>query len=400
MTQANVRTFAEVAFLAKETTFGILPTMKPLIIESDSFEDEQTHTALEDMDSSPLGLDTKDVIDGVFEGSGKFVAKLKPHATQITASAPLVQPALFDFLECVLGGMHVGDGSAITDGTTSSVTVSSDTGFQVGQVFGIAGNNDVQVAVVTDKPGGGVLTFWPSLSAPVTSGTAVNGYNAFFTGTNTKSFSLQHARVDHPNAQREHRGCMGKAKIVTNLNEVVRVEAEFTSASGRDGALGISTAVQTNPLAAGGHAIKNAIVYLQPETTTTRNHYCVESFSMEMDPALEFVPCHGAPNGKNGVMRVKGRGLVKIMLEVRFDPSKDTEFENRDGVRLLYSVPKGAGLAKRHVGVYAPKVKLARKPKQKKQGGRLLYELEYVAQIDTTAAEDTVKGAPVVVFAL
>lgn len=400
MTQANVRTFADVTLLAKESTFQTLPSMKPLIVEADSFEDDQRDTGLEDNDSSPLGLDTKDVIDGVWEGNGKFVTKLKPYATQITSTAPVTQPALFDFLECVMGGMAVGAGSALTTGTVDSVTVADDAGFTVGQIFGISGSGDVQLAVLEAKPGSDVLEFWPEVGTAVTSGTAINGYNAFFTATNEKSFSVQNAKKDSASAQREHRGCIGKAKLVTTLNEVVRVEGEFTSANGQDGALSISTAVQSNPLAAGGHAIKNAVVLLQPAATVTRTHYCVESFSMEIDPGLEYVPCHGAEQGKSGVMRVKGRGLVKIMMDVRFDRDKDAEFIARTAERLLYSVPKGTGTSKRHVGVYAPKIKLVRKPKQKKAGGRLLYELEYVAQIDTTAAEDSLAGATVIVFAL
>lgn len=400
MTQANVRDFAEVTLLAKESTFGTLPTMKPLIIESGSYDDDQSNTALEDMDSSALGLDTKDVIDGVWEGSGKFGAKLKPYATQITSTTPATQPALFDFLECVLGGMAVGAGSAISAGTVDSVTVGDDTGYTVGQVFGISGGGDVQVAVLEAKPGSDVLEFWPEVAVAVTSGTAVNGYNAFFTATNEKTFSVQHAKKDSSSAQREHRGCIGKAKLITNLNEVFKIEGEFTSADGQDGALSISTAVQSNPLASGGHAIKNATVLLQPAATTTRTHYCVESFAVEIDPGMEFTPCHGTAQGKGGAMRVKGRGLVKIMMTVRFDRDKDAEFIARTAERLLYSVPKGTGTSKRQVGVYAPKIKLVRKPKQKKEGGRFLYDLEYVAQIDTTAAEDSLAGSTIVVFAL
>lgn len=400
MTQANIRDFAEVTLLAKESTFSVLPTMKPFIVEAGSFEDDQRNTALEDLDSSSLGLDTKDVVDGVFEGDGKFKAKLKSYATQITSTTPATQPALFDFLECVMGGIAVGAGSAISTGGVDSVTVGDDTGYTVGQVFGISGGGDVQIAVLEAKPGSDVLEFWPEVGVAVTSGTAINGYNVFFTGTNEKTFSVQHAKKDSSDAQREHRGCIGKAKLITNLNELFTIEGEFTSADGQDGALSISTAVQTNPLASGGHAIKNAVVLLQPAATTTRTHYCVESFATEIDPGMEFTPCHGTTQGKGGAMRVKGRGLIKIMLTVRFDRDKDAEFIARTAERLLYSVPKGTGTSKRHVGVYAPKVKLVRKPKQKKEGGRLLYELEYVAQIDTSAAEDSLAGSPFVVFAL
>ena len=57
MTQTNIQTAKEVCFAAKESTFGALPTMKPLIIEADSWDGEQDREQLEDNDSSPLLLD-------------------------------------------------------------------------------------------------------------------------------------------------------------------------------------------------------------------------------------------------------------------------------------------------------------------------------------------------------
>lgn len=141
MTQTKIQTEKEVTFAAKESTFATLPTMKPLIIEAGSWDGEQGKAPLEDMDSSPLLLDEQLKIDGLFEGAAKFKAKLKPYASQITSTAPVTQPAVFDLLECTLGGMQVGAGSAISAGTTSQVTVAADTGFEVGQVVGISGSS-------------------------------------------------------------------------------------------------------------------------------------------------------------------------------------------------------------------------------------------------------------------
>lgn len=400
MAQDNVQTFKEVTLLAKETTFGVLPTMKPLIIEADSWEGEQNRTPLEDMDSSARGLDTLDFVDGVFEGTGKLKAKLKPYASQITSTAPVTQPALFDALECVFGGMQVGAGSAISTGTTSQVTVASDAGFEVGQVVGISGSSDVQIAVVESKPGANVVTFWPNVGVAVTSGTLVNGYNAFVTEDNEKSLSIQHAFVDNSSAQEELRGCHGKAKIVTNINELVMCELDFTAAEGQEGALSVSTSVQTNPLAAGGHAVKNAVVLIQAVGTTTRTHYCVEESSIEFDPGMDFIPCHGTTEGKGGVMRVKGRGLAKWNMTIRFDSDEDTAWTARTTRRVLYSVPKGSGTSKRHVFAYAPYAVLARAPKRKKSGGRLLLELEFILKINNASAANSIAGSPLIVGAL
>lgn len=401
MSQVNVQTAKEVTFLAKETTFETLPgTMKPLIIEADSWEADQNKTPLEDLDASPLLLDTLDRVDGVFEGSAKWKCKLKPYATQIQSSAPATQPAIFDALECIMGGMQIGAGTLISNGTTSDVTVGSDAGFEVGQVVGISGSGDCQIAVVTAKPGANVIEFWPDLGSAVTTGNLMNGYNAFATETNSKSFSVQHAYPDSADAQQEFRGCMGKMTLSTNINELVMVDFEAMPSDGQDGALSLSTAVQTNPLASGGHAVKNAIVLVQTAATTTRTHYCVEEMALEYDPGMEFFPCHGTPQGRGGVVRVAGRGKATLAMTIRFDQAQDTAWEARTEYRVLYSVPKGASTSKRHVGFYAPKAVLNRKPTREKSGGRYVMKLTFDLQIDNTATADTIAGSPFVVFAL
>lgn len=401
MSQVNVQTAKEVTFLAKETTFETLPgTMKPLIIEADSWEADQNKTPLEDLDASPLLLDTLDRVDGVFEGTAKWKCKLKPFATQIQGSAPATQPAIFDALECIMGGMQIGAGTLISNGTTSDVTVGSDASFEVGQVVGISGGGDCQIAVVTAKPGANVIEFWPDLGSAVTTGNLMNGYNAFATETNSKSFSVQHAYPDSADAQQEFRGCMGKMTLSTNINELVMIDFEAMPSDGQDGALSLSTAVQTNPLAAGGHAVKNAIVLVQTAATTTRTHYCVEEMALEYDPGMEFFPCHGTPQGRGGVVRVAGRGKATLAMTIRFDQAQDTAWEARTEYRVLYSVPKGASTSKRHVGFYAPKAVLSRKPTREKAGGRYVMKLTFDLQIANTATADTIAGSPFVVFAL
>lgn len=400
MTQTNIQSAKEVAFAAKESTFGVLPTMKPLIIEADSWDGEQNKTPLDDLDSSPLLLDEQVKVDGLFEGSAKFKAKFKPYDSQVTSTAPVTQPAAFDLLECTLGGMQVGAGSAISAGTTSQVTVAADTGFEVGQVVGISGSSDCQLAVVETKPGANVVTFWPNLGSAVTSGTLVNGYNAFVTETNAKSFSVQHAYPDSSNEQLEYRGCHGKMKLSTESGSIAMMEWDVTPATGQQGALGLSTAVQTNPLAAGGHAIKNALLYIQTSATTTRTNYCTEEFALEFDPGLEFTPCITGTEGKDGIMRVKGRGLAKLMLKIKADSAEPTAWAARTVRRVLFGIPSGSGTSKRWVFVYLPKAVLARNPKPSKAGGRLLYELEFHTQIDNAKSANTIAGSSLVIGAL
>lgn len=400
MTQTNVQTAKEVCFAAKESTFGVLPTMKPLIIEADSWEGEQNRTPLEDMDTSPLLLDEQLRIDGVFEGTAKLKAKLKPYASQITSTAPATQPALFDLLECAMGGMQVGAGSAITAGTTSQVTVSSDTGFAIGQVVGISGSSDNQLAVVETKPGAGVVTFWPNLASAVTSGTLVNSYNAFVTETASSTFSIQHGYPDSSNEQQELRGCKGKFKLALGAGSLAMVEYDVEAATGQQGALSLSSSVQTNPLASGGHAVKNALLYIQTSATTTRTNYCVEEFGFEFDPAQEWTPCLTGTENKDGVMRVKGRGVAKLMLKIKADSAEITTWAARTVRRVLFAIPNGSGTTKRWIYVYLPKAVLARSPKQTKAGGRLLYDLEFHTQINNSAAANSLAGTSALVGAL
>lgn len=399
MTQTNIQTAKEVCFAAKETTFATLPTMKPFVVEADSWDAKQNKAPLEDLDSSPLLFDERLRVDGLFEGSAKLKFKLKPYGSQITSTAPVTQPAAFDLLECVLGGMQVGAGSAISAGTTSQVTVAADTGFAVGQVVGVSGGGDCVPVVVETKPGANVVTFWPNLAGAVTSGTLVNSYCAHMTETNAKSFSIQHAYPDSSSEQQEFRGCHGKLKLTTEIGSLAMCELDVVPATGQQGALSLSTAVQTNPLATGGHAVKNAVLYVQTSATTTRTDYCVEDFALEIDPGMEFTPCASGVEGKDGVMRVKGRGTVKLMLKIKADPAEITTWAARTVRRVLFAIPSGSGTSKRWVFVYLPKAVLAKSPAQSKAGGRLLYDLEFHTQIDNTAAANSVAGSPVMIGA-
>lgn len=403
MTQAKIATAKDVCFFAKESTFGVLPgSMKPLIIEADSHEGSMTRTALDDMDSSPLLMDARSKVDGLFEvqDAPKFSSKLKPFATQIISSVPVTQPALFDALECSLGGMHCGTGGTISAGTTTSVTVSSVSGFRVGEVVGISGAGDVQLAVCESFPGGGVVNIWPSLGSAVTSGNVVKGYNAYTTDTNTLTASYQHAYPDDAGEQQEFRGCIVKTKLTSDLNSLAMLAFELMPAAGQQGALSLSTAVQSNPLVTGGFAIRNALLYVQTSATTTRVNYCVESFSLEYDPGIEFTPCLTGTEGKDGVMRTKGRELAKLMLKIKADTDEITAWSARTVRRVLFAIPSGSGTTKRWIYVYLPRAVLARQPKQVKEGGRLLYELEFQPQIDSTAAAGSLAGASLVIGAL
>lgn len=400
MAQVNIQTAKQVAFAGKESTFGVLPTMKALIIEADSHEGDQTKEALEDMDASALNQDQKNFVDGLFAGSAKFKTKIRPFATQITSAAPVTQPAAMDLLEVTLGGMQVGAGSAISAGTTSQVTVAAETGFAVGQVFGISGSSDNQLAVVETKPGAGVITFWPSLGAAVTTGNAVNSYAAFVTETNEKSVSYQHAYPDSSNEQEEYRGCHGKVKITTDINSLLMAEFDLMPATGQKGALSISTALQSNVLTTGGFAVKDAVLYIQPAATTTRVSLNVHDVSLEFDPGMTFTQSHTGTEGKDGVMRVKGRGMAKLTIKIKADSAKNTEWSARTDQRILYGIPQGSGTTKRWAGLYAPKAVLARQPKPVKEGGRLLYELEYIFKIDTAGASNSLQGSPFQIFSL
>ncbi len=401
MTQTKIQTAKEVLFAAKEGTFGALPgTMKPLIIEADSYEGDQSKDALEDLDSSARLMDEQVRVDGFFNGSAKFKAKLKPFATQIISSVPTDQPALMDILECSLGGMHCGVGGTISAGTASQVTLSSVTGMRVGEVFGISGGGDNQLAVVETLPGSGVVTFWPSVGTAVTTGNAVKGYNAFSSETATSTFSLQHAYPDSADEQEEFRGCYAKVKLNSAPNSIVTLDIDVMPATGQRGALGLSTSVQTNPLVSGGVVFNNAVLYVQTAATTTRTNYCVEEFGFEFDPQIEFTPCGSAVDGKDGVMRVKGRGLAKLMLKIRADSDEFTAWTARTVRRVLLGLPRGSGTTKRWVYVYMPRAVLARAPKPTKSGGRLLYELEFHSQINNAAAADSIGGASVVLGAL
>ncbi len=403
MAQENVPVASEVAFVAHETTFASAtpPTMSPCIIEQDSFDNGLTQEELENKDSSARMHDYQDPVLGLkSEGSTlKFACGVRPHASQITAAAPGTIPYLHLLWHAMLGGQQLGAGSALAagpvDGTT--VTVLSAAGFAIGQVIAIqnTGAGTVEVAVITNIVGA-VLSLYPTLSATATAGFALNSFHNFLTETNSKSLIFQHARpINGSTRQIQGSGCIGKFSLKTERGKLVMSEFDLMVTNWSRGSLGLSSAVQTNPMASARWAVKDAVLYLQPAATATRVSYCAEQFELTVDPGMERTPCHDGTEGFGSVMRVGTRGAVKFKLRVRADEDQFTRWTARTELRLMYAIPQGSGTAKRWFVVYANKVVIVGMPKAVKEGGRLVYELELIAKIDNTAAADSAAGAPV-----
>lgn len=397
--QANLRTSEQVLWLGDEgSSFETVPTMEQLIFEMGSvvpaFDPEQ----LQDNDSSTLGFDQQNLIQGLFKGGCKFSLKARTHAAQITAAAPAgAVPAHIQAIRAALGGMKVGAGSAITAGTANTITVTSAAGFEVGQVFGISGNGNVVPAVV-ESIASNDITFYPSLVTPVTSGFAVNGYNLFATEDNERTVTIREARKLAA-AQHEFRGCIASSiAFKTELGKLAMIDLDFTASSGQRGALGLSFAKHTQAMAAGGHAIKNAIMIMQPTATTTRVNVPHETVEFSFGTDIEHLPNHSGENGRLGGMRKPTRGSPKFKGRVRFDSSLDADHLAQTEFRVLYAIPVGTGTGKRLVGWYMPKMIMSRAPQETQEGGRVVHDVEGIAKIVNTAAANSLAGAPIVHF--
>jgi hypothetical protein len=389
-----------VAWFGIEPSFETLATLQPLIIEAGSFQPDFSPEMLKDNDGSARLYDAQTPIEGLSKGGAKFQTKMRPHAAQITAAAPVApHPAQIQLLEMVMGGLQVGAGSALSTGTTSSVTVTSAAGFAIGQVFGIKSASDVHVALITNIVGN-VITFWPELPVAVTAGTALNAYCAFATEHNEKTGSFQSAFANDANAQYAFSGCIGKVGLKTDLGQVMMLDFDLMASKTERGALGLSAAVQTQAMGAGGLAVKNALCILQPAATVTRTGRDFIEIASEFDPMTKHLDSHRGENGRRGAARLGGREATKVKITLPYDASLDTAWRAGTEYRLLYAVPQGTGAAKRFCGIAMPKLVILEAPKDTNRGGERVHELTLGAKIDRTAAADSIAGAPVQYFTI
>lgn len=400
---SNPHTAQAVIWFGLEDTFETAPSAPapdPLIIESGSFAPDFSPEMLKNEDGSARQMDEKKPIEAMFKGGAKFATKSRPHAAQITAAAPSgTVPAQLQLLKMIFGGMKVGAGSAITAGTANSVTLTSAAGFEIGQPIGLAGNGTMHVAIVTGIAAN-VVSFYPSLGTPVTSGTAINGYTFFLTENNTLSGTFRGAYVDDANAQYEFRGCIGKAGFKQELGKLMMLEFELEASAGDRGALGFSTAVQSQTMADGGVAAFNAMCLLQPTATTTRNNIDFEEWGLDLDPTREHLPSHAGRNGRRGAWRKGMRSPVTKKITVPWDISYDTAWRTGAEQQFLYVAYVGSGTTRRAVGMHAPRVVIDKAPVDKDQGGRRVMELSLITLIDPSAAVDSLAGSPFKYFTL
>lgn len=398
---SNPHTAQTVTSFALESTFETAPgSVEPLIIEAGSFVPEFDPEMLPDEDGSPRMFDQKNPIEGPFKGGAKFTTKSRPHAAQITAAAPGgTDPAQIQLLELLFGAKKVGAGSAITAGTTTTVTLTSAAGFEVGQPIGIAGGGTMQVAIVTGVAAN-VVTFYPPLAAPVASGTAINGYTFYVTETNNLSGTFRGAFVGDAGAQYEQRGCTAKATFKQELGKLMMLDWELTASDGNRGALGFATGVQTQTMAEGGVSAYNALCLLQPVATVTRTSLDFESVDVAFDSTREHLPSHAGRQGRRGAWRKGMRSPATMKIVVPYDPNFDTAWRAKTEMHFLYAAFSGSGTTRRAVGMHAPKCIIDKAPVDKDQGGRRVMELSLLTKIDNTAAVDSIAGAPFKYFLL
>lgn len=400
---SNPHTAQAVTWFGIESLFETAPSApppEPLIIEAGSWAPDFDPEMLKNEDGSARQMDQKKPIEGMSKGGAKFSLKSRPHAAQITAAAPAGNvPAQLQLLQLIFGGMKVGAGSTITAGTANSVTLTSAAGFEIGQPIGIAGNGTMQVAIVTGIAAN-VVSFYPSLSTPVTTGTAINGYTFFATENNDLTGTFRGAFVDDANAQYENRGCTAKASFKQELGKLMMLDIELIASATDRGALGFSSAVQTQTMADGGVSAFNALCLLQPTATTTRNSIDFEDWGLDFDPTREHLPSHAGRNGRRGAWRKGMRSPATFKITVPWDISYDTAWRSGAEQQFLYVAYAGSGTTRRAVGMHAPKVVIEKAPVDKDQGGRRVMELSLITLIDTSAAVDSLAGAPFKYFTL
>lgn len=379
MAQQNIKTKLAKTRVGLETTFASTPgTIYDAIPKVGTVSMDLTQTEVENEDESVKLYDRKNQVFGLKGGSVKFDMYLKPSLLLLTGSNAPTSNYVQQILEAVFGGKRVQSGSLVGLGASTTSVPVDDASLRLskGQWAIFSGSTGYEPAYVTNVSAG-AATVIPALSAIPASGSRMaNGFTFYPTETNSNSLSIYHAKVDDSNFQWLTNGCIPKSiDIKAERDSAVEMSCEFDVATWSTGSLGVTSTIvtetQTSPF-----VLRDAVVILQPTSTTTRTHVPLESFAIKLNTGMEFVPDVGSTEGKVGVMRVGERLFAEATLKLRADTRQDYDWAAQTDLQFHLMMPKvDANNVKSWLVVSLPTCTIVGKPKWSDTSGRLTCEI-------------------------
>lgn len=398
MAQSTINSRQAATYVGLETTFASTPGTVYRAFPKSTPDIGLEQAEVENDNESVYLFDYLDPVQGIKDGSVKAEFYLRPHASQLNSSTAPSNNYLQQVLKGTFGGHTVNTGSLVgASATTGSIPVDTSSRFSVGQwalFTTTAGLEPARITAISAS----TLTVFPALSSAPSSGSAaINMDNFYPTENNTNSLTVQHAKAEDSAFQVLMNGCIGGAEIKLERGALATVSVDLKAATWSTGSLGYSTAVGTDTLAS-PMVVKDAVVLVQPTTTSTRTQYPLKSLSLKLDLGNSFLEELGGAEGKTGPVRTGNRSVADITLRFKADTVAEGYWSNQTKLSVMAMVPVGSSTSKRWIVLDVPTAVPVGRPKLVDDGGVLYLEMTLKAKLSTVNSSQStdLARAPVV----
>lgn len=412
MTQRNIIQRRRVTYVGKETTFGTTPSgsfqeaMTKGVFRDAEIGIDPQETMLDVDDESVRRQDAVHPVHGLQSDSttvtlGRLL-RATPSAGQMTAAGTAVESVDRILLTHVFGTEHVGVGTTVATGTSSTVfDATSVSNIKKGAFIAvtIAGTPEWTKVVNVSSS---TVTVSPPLSAtPSTSAVVRILYTYAPAENHTSSLTVYRGFVADSGTEPEYiiNGCYGSASFDFPIGQIpsYAVNLNGTSFTGPAASGSIDTATTVTDAMGAPVVVKGAKLYIATSAIARATAVAYEKFGFEYTNAWEKVTDGGSAQAVAGVVNTAGRPrAVKGMVTLRFDAgaydnSTSNGFGADDVFRMALVITYGSGTTTSHWIVEIPRARITAKPKLTKVGERLYMDLEFSGQLDdqVTIASET-----------
>ncbi len=379
--------------VAIESTYGTAAvTTLQAAVDVDQSDLTFAQGSVTPMDESIRAWKTAAPIVGPKSGTGKMVLELRPQLLQAVTGVTPTDNYVSQFLEAIMGGRIANPGSlgvsAGSSATALVVTAAGGASFRRGTWLGAEISSALEYArvkeIATDT-----ITPVPSLSGAVTNGgIVVNSDSFYLSPTNTKSLTIQHAKVNDTNWAWTATGCTGDLEIMVDSNKLLQfgVSLRFPSWT-KSTAAAASPVVSTTTLFTETLATQMLVsapmtCLLQGITTLTKVHYPIEVSGFKLNLGglgnTHIAQLGGGVQNTTGVVRLPGREAFSLELTVPADTQFDTGFTAGTAYAITLQVLSGSGTTQRACIIDCPTAVLVETPGAGNAGdGRFVTKLKF-----------------------
>ena len=375
-------------YLSEQAIISAAGTERRCFPVTGSVELDLQQAELERGQLRPKAWDRAAPVKGLKSATCRARFYLQPATTVLTSSATPDADAAAPIripLRCIMGGESVAAGSTIPAGTYSTTSFDVATGhgarFPAGQLVlvdqaGGGGTEDLVPCRVTSRAAD-TLTVWPALAnAPdVGSLRIINSYTFYPTTVNTRMLSLALAAAQGTGLQWRLLGGTGSFEITFERGALLEMGVDLTFATHQGPEdLSLSTATVADPMAE-PLSTRGAKMYLQPQGTTTRTCFHVDSFKLTVNAGMQHIESLTCgTEGYSGVARVENLAEHFAEVEVTFPVDLDfdsTYWADRTELGMMLFVPADVGAERRGTLVDGPRMIVVGKPRIAPAGNNL-----------------------------